>query len=122
MQYVRFIYFFYLITPFQASVLIRMCSLNMFFKMILSLRLIWTQATGEGDFIVDSTDMSLEIYLRDSLVLTLTAGKPEPFMFNPNVISELSFPGSFIITLCTMKSDTFMLNSGVDLHICLAPS
>ena len=94
MQYVRFIYFFYLITPFQASVLIRMCSLNMFFKMILSLRLIWTQATGEGDFIVDSTDMSLENYRRDSLVLALTAWKPDSFMLNPGVISEFSRPRS----------------------------
>ena len=73
----------------------------MFFEMILSLRLIWTQTTGERNFIMDSTDMPLENYLRESLVLTQTAGIPDSFVFSSDVMSELLRPGGFIVALST---------------------
>ena len=104
----------------RSSVLIRMCSLYMLFEMILSLRLIWTQTTGERNFIVDSTDMSLENYLRESLVLTQTAGKPDSFVFSSDVMSELLRPGGFIVALSTGILDIIMLRLNMDLQIWLA--
>ena len=106
----------------RSAPVISMSGLKMFFEMMLSLRLILTQTTGEGDTIMDSTDMSLKVSLTDGLVMTLTARKPDSFILNPGVISEFSWRGGFIFTLSARKSNLVMFNIGMELQNSFFPS